>query len=75
VSAPVDCDPLVALGPDHAPEAVHEVALLADQFKVEPVPIFTVLGLVLRLTRGADAAATTVTDCAVLPPEPLQVNA
>ena len=26
VSAPVDCEPLVATEPDHPPEAVHEVA-------------------------------------------------
>ena len=50
VSAPVDCEPLIALVPDHAPEAVQEVALVADQVRVELAPLATVLGLALILT-------------------------
>ena len=34
VRAPVDCEPLVALVPDHAPEAAHEVAWIVDQVRV-----------------------------------------
>jgi hypothetical protein len=36
--------------PDHAPEAVQEVALVEDHVKVELPPLATVLGLALRLT-------------------------
>ena len=50
VSALLDCEPLIALLPDHAPEALHEVALADDQVKVELAPFATVLGLALMLT-------------------------
>ena len=53
MSAPVDCEPLTASVPDQAPEAVHEVALVDDQLKVELVPLATVLGLAVRVTVGA----------------------
>jgi hypothetical protein len=33
--APVDCEPLSALPPDHAPDAVHVLAWLLDQVSVE----------------------------------------
>ena len=49
VSAPVDCDPLMALGPDQAPDAVQEVALLDDQVSVDAPPLLIVLGLALKL--------------------------
>jgi hypothetical protein len=52
VSAPVDCEPLIALVPDHAPEAVQDVALVADQVRVELLPLVTVLGLADRLIVG-----------------------
>jgi hypothetical protein len=35
LTAPVDCEPLNALPPDHAPEAVQMPARLADQVRVE----------------------------------------
>jgi len=75
VSAPVDCDPLVALAPDQAPEAVHEVAFVADQVTVELDPLATVLGLAVTVTLGAAAVGVTetVTVCVALPPAPLQV--
>ena len=63
LSAPVDWEPLVALEPDQAPEAVHEVALLDDHVKVEAAPLAIVLGLALRLTVAVGVAATvTVAD-------------
>jgi hypothetical protein len=62
VSAPVDCDPLTALVPDHAPEAVQEVAWVADQLSVEPLPLATVLGLAVNVTVGAGWVTDTVTD-------------
>jgi len=74
VSAPVDCDPLTALAPDQAPEAVHEVALVADQVNVELPPLATVLGLAAKVTVGAGEVTETVADCVALPPVPVQVS-
>jgi hypothetical protein len=71
---PVDAEPLAALAPDQAPEAVHEVALVADQLKVELLPLITELGLELRLTVGAGDFTETVADCVALPPAPVQVK-
>ena len=63
VKAPVDCDPLVALEPDQAPEAVQEVALVEDHVSVDPLPLATVLGLALRLTAAVGVEVTvTVAD-------------
>ncbi len=53
VSAPVACEPLIALVPDQAPEAVQAVALVADQLNMEPLPLATVAGLADKLTAGA----------------------
>jgi hypothetical protein len=66
---------LVGWLPAHAPEAVHVVALLEDQFKVVPLPLVTLEGLALKLTVGAGVAAVTdtVTDCVADPPAPVQV--
>jgi len=76
VSAPEDCEPLVPLAPDQAPEAVQEVALIADQVKFELPPLATVLGLALMLTVAVGFAVTvTVADCTALPPGPAQLNA
>ncbi len=77
LSAPVEDEPLVALLPDQAPEALHEVALVADQLNVELAPLTMVLGLAVTATVGAEAAAFTeiVTVCIALPPAPLQVSA
>jgi hypothetical protein len=74
VSAPVGDEPLTALLPDHAPEAVQEVAFVDDQVSVEPSPLATVLGLALKLTVGAGGVTDTVADCAALPPAPVQVS-
>lgn len=73
-SAPVDCEPLKDLLPDQAPEPVHEVALVDDQVRVALPPLETLLGLALRLTVGDGGVTETVTDCAALPPAPLQVR-
>jgi hypothetical protein len=74
VRAPVDCEPLTALAPDQAPDAVHEVALVDDQLKVEALPLVTVLGLAAKFTVGAGAVTDTVTDCEALPPAPVQLR-
>jgi hypothetical protein len=73
-STPVDCEPLTDLTPLQSPPALQELALVADQFRVEPVPLFTVLGLALKLIVGADVFTVMLTDCDVLPPLPLQVS-
>jgi hypothetical protein len=73
VSAPVACEPLTALVPAQAPEAAQEVALVADQVNVDPLPLATVLGLAESATVGAGAVTDTVADCVALPPLPVHV--
>jgi hypothetical protein len=70
----VDCDPLVAMLPLQAPEAVQAAALVDDQERVELPPLEIVLGLAPRLTVGAGAVTVTVADCPALPPAPVQVK-
>jgi len=76
VSAPVDCEPLIAWLPDQPPDAVQAVAFVVDQLKVELLPLTMELGLAERLTVGAGVAAVTETVAAwvALPPEPVQVS-
>ena len=71
---PVDCEPLDALLPLHAPDAIQAVAFAADQVRVDALPLMTELGLALKLTVGAGAFTDTVADCAALPPVPVQVR-
>lgn len=73
-TAPVDCEPLVALVPAQAPEAVQEVALADFQVKAAVPPLLTVLGVALRATVGAAEASVTVVDCDALPPRPVHVS-
>jgi hypothetical protein len=70
----VDWEPLTDLAPDHPPDAVQEVALVADQVRVEDPPLVTELGLAARLTVGAAVFTETLADCEALPPGPVQVN-
>jgi hypothetical protein len=72
VRLPVACVPLVDWLPDQPPEAVHELALVADHDKVEALPLITVLGLALSETVGAAELTLTVADCVALPPAPVQ---
>ena len=73
-SAPVACEPLVALIPVQAPDAVHVVEFVADQVSIEPLPLATVLGLAATVTTGAGAVTETVADWEALPPVPVQVS-
>ena len=76
-SPPVLCVPEVAFVPDHAPEAVHTVALAELQERVEELPDATVVGFAESNTLGAGVTAAvmaTVTDCVVDPPAPVQVS-
>jgi hypothetical protein len=75
VSAPVDCEPPVAdLAPDHAPEAIQDVALVADQVSIELLPLATVLGAADKATVGVGVVTDTVADWVALPPLPVQLR-
>ena len=74
-SAPLDCEPLIALLPVQPPEAVQAVALLEAHVRVELPPLAIVLGLALMLTVALGVLLTvTVADCAALPPVPVQLS-
>jgi len=70
----VDCEPLVALAPDHPPDAEHEVALLDDQVSVDAAPLAIVLGLAVKATVGVGWVTDTVLVCVALPSLPVQVS-
>ena len=70
----MDCVPFTALVPDQAPEAVHEVALVAAQVNVELPPLAMVAGLAVKVTVGVGEVTETVTDCVALPPPPVQLS-
>jgi hypothetical protein len=71
---PVVVEPRSPVLPDQAPEAVHDVALVEDQFKVDLPPLATVLGVADIVTVGAGADTEIVADCvAVAPLLPVQV--
>ena len=74
VNAPVDCEPLGALAPDQAPEALQAVALAEDQLNVALAPLATALGPTLKVTVGVGDLTDTVADCEALPPGPLQIK-
>ena len=75
VSAPVVCEPPVAdLAPDHAPDAIQDVALVADQVSMALLPLATVLGPADKLTVGAGVVTDTVADWAAVPPVPVQLR-
>ena len=61
-STPVDCEPLCALLPLQAPDAVQAVAFAAVQVSVELVPLATELGAALTETVGASELTETVAD-------------
>ena len=54
-SAPVDCEPLVALLPDQAPEACTVVAFVLLQLNVELPPLDTEVGFAVKETVGSGA--------------------
>ena len=71
-SAPVDALAIVAFVPDHAPEAVQDVALVEDQVSVAAFPTNTLVGLALKVSVGS-GRTVTITFEEVLPPSPTQV--
>lgn len=74
------CEPVTALVPDHAPEAVHVVAPAEVHVSDVLPPLGTMLGSALIATVGAVEVAggvvltVMVADWVVLPPVPLHVN-
>jgi hypothetical protein len=72
--APVDCEPLVLLPPDHPPPAVQAVALDDCQPSIALAPCATELGDAVRLTVGAAGLTLTVAEAVALPPEPWHVR-
>jgi hypothetical protein len=58
----VDCEPLVALVPDQAPDAEQESVLADFQVNVEVPPLLTVLGEALNATLGVAEPTVTVVD-------------
>jgi len=79
VSAPVDWLPEIALLPDHAPEAAHELALVDDQVSVDDAPLAIEVGFALSVTVGDGGGGgmpdtLTITEVLALPPEPVQVR-
>lgn len=51
-SGPVDSEPAAGFGPDHAPDAMHEVELVADQLSVAAPPWATIVRSTLSETAG-----------------------
>ena len=76
VSAPVLAEPAVARLPDHAPEAVQDVASVELQVRFDAPPLATPVGLALSITVGAGADAVTVTVTLLFadPLAPVQAN-
>jgi hypothetical protein len=78
VSGPVVSEPAVALTPDHAPDARHEVASLDVHISVAAAPLGTLIGLALSDTDGAagGGAVSTliVTDLVSAPPRLVHVS-
>jgi hypothetical protein len=78
VNAPVACEPLVTLLPDHAPEAEQLVAFALFQVSVALLPLVIVVGLAESVTVGAGVGAAIMTVIVVLadavPFVPVQVN-
>jgi hypothetical protein len=76
VSGPVFVDPLVALLPDHAPDALHVDALVVVQLIVVESPDVMGFGVATIVTTGARGVVTVtrVEVCVFVPPAPKQVS-
>jgi hypothetical protein len=66
--------PELGSAPDHAPEAVQDVALVDDQVSVEKVPLVTDDGFAEIDTVGAGGVTVTWADAVALPPAPVHVR-
>lgn len=65
--------PPTARGPLHPPDAVHPVALVELQLRLENAPLAMLVGLAVNVTVGAGATVTVAARLA-LPPMPVQVS-
>ena len=74
VSAPVSCVPLGAIAPFQPPEAVHSVASVLLQVRVEFSPCPTVLGCAVKVIAGCAEPTETTTTCEASPPGPVQIS-
>jgi hypothetical protein len=73
VTAPVLCAPLVDLLPFQPPDAMHEVAFVELQLRVDVPPLATTDGFTVNVTVGMPPFTTTVAVITPLvPPAPLQ---
>jgi hypothetical protein len=72
VRAAVISVPLVALAPLQPPEAVHEVALVELQVRVEVAPLAMTEGVPVIVAVGMMLTATV--DALLVPPVPVQVR-
>ena len=70
----MDSVPPAALLPDHAPEAVQEVALLLDHVRIEEPPTLSELGLAWMVTSGVGELTVTTTDWLATPLGPLHTS-
>lgn len=73
---PVDSLPLTDFAPLQSPEAVHDVALLDDQFSTAELPCTMALGVAVSVSVGGGITGVTltVTACDALPPAPEQLS-
>lgn len=71
-------EPPSALDPLHAPDALQDSAFVVVQLNVVLLPLAMVVGFARSVTVGAGGEAggvtVTVTDCAAVPPEPVQLR-
>ena len=70
----IDSVPLVAFEPDHAPEAVQDVALVLLHVRVVELPAATAVGFAASVTVGCVAEIVTVVAEEVVPPGPVQAS-
>ncbi|HZE11794.1 MAG TPA: hypothetical protein VE034_09465, partial [Burkholderiales bacterium] len=69
VSATVDCVPLAAWAPDHAPEAVQLVTFVPIHARLDALPLGTVIGFAVNVSVGAGTVPNTVDlSCQPSPP-------
>jgi hypothetical protein len=71
---PVDQVPLVASCPCQPPLAVHSLALVVVQVRVELPRLAIVAGEATRVTTGAGCVTVTCIDRAPVPPVPVHVS-
>lgn len=71
VTAEVLAEPLMGSDPLQPPDAVQDVALVADQVRDEAAPLATEVGLAVSVMAGG-WVTETVADCVALPPLPVQ---